>query len=168
MGDLELSTVHYTQRTWAMNYVNACRHDNRWEEFSKKKVFWLPCFYLSRYTHTVCVCINNTIFRKPLLLLCLEKCKRSFVRLKVVKDQFGSKFQNPILRHMYYYVCRRSASSLEETLCSLKQAVLFLKEAFWNTFSELWLWNCITKTLLYKTLGLRPVSLVRLIGTLVS
>ena len=149
-GGLELFMVHYIQRTWAMKCGNACRtHMTAGQENLGKKRCSDNLVFISADTHIQSA--FDSIFRKPLLLLCLERWKTSFV-----KDQ--SKFQNPILS---IYVCMRSASSSEEALC-------FLKEAFENAFWVVALKLHHKKYIHTRPWGMEkklPVSLVGLMGT---
>ena len=133
-GGLELFMVHYTQRTWAMNYVNGCRtHMIAGQgEFSKKKKGVLIILFLSQQIHTYSLRLMPSFENH----FCYSARKDEKQALWKTKASFRILFSDTLS------VCMRSASSLEEVpvLWSLKEDFEYLK-----MLSELWLWSCITK-----------------------
>ena len=140
-GGLELFMVHYTQCTWATNYINACRthmtvgQENLW----KKKRCSDNLVFILADTHKQSA-FDNTIFWKPLLLFCSERWKRSFV-----KDQ--SKFQNPFSLFSDTCIC------LYEVCKFFGRSLMLFERSFWKCFLSCGFEVTSQKIHPYKALG---------------
>jgi len=143
--------VHYTQCTWAMNYINACRtHMTVGQGKFRKKRCSDNLLSLSQQIHTYSLRLIPSFENH---FCCYSARKDEKQALWKIKASFRILFSDTCI-----YVCMRSASSSEEALC-------FLKEAFENAF---WVVALKLHHIHTRPLGMGkklPASLVGLMGT---